>query len=277
MELRGAVAVVTGAGSGLGRALVGVLADAGALPLVLELRPERVERTVAELRGAGHEAAGWACDVGDRNAVAEVFRAIGDRHGRVDLLVNNAGRSALVPFLDLTDEEIDWVTGPNLSGVVHCIRAAAPLMRRGSRIVNVTSVSGRVPTPGEAYYSAMKAAVVSLSETLEAELRARGIGVTVVLPGEMSTALFLDHPSWELRPDWQRRMEVPPARVAAAIVRAVRRDRFEVVYPRSMRLTLLAQRVAPTWFRRGVALYYRTIERRISRSEDGPRRPARGV
>jgi hypothetical protein len=72
-------------------------------------------------------------------------------------------------------------------------------------------------------------------------------------------------------------MEVPPERVAAAIVRAVRRDRFEVVYPRSMRLTLLAQRIAPRWFRRGVALYYRTIERRISRSEDGSRRPARGV
>jgi len=266
MELRGAVAVVTGAGSGLGRALVELLADAGALPLVLDLRPERVERMVAELRGAGHEAAGWACDVGDRRAVSEVFRTIGDRHGRIDLLVNNAGRSALVPFLELTDDEIDWMTGPNLSGVVHGIRAAAPLMRRGSRIVNVTSVSGRVPTPGEAYYSAMKAAVVSLSESLEAELRPRGIGVTVVLPGEMSTALFLEHPSWELRPDWQQRMEVPPERVAAAIVRAVRRDRFEVVYPRSMRLTLLAQRIAPTWFRRGVALYYRTIERRISRS-----------
>jgi len=275
MELSGAVAVVTGAGSGLGRALVGLLADAGALPLVVELRPDRVERTVAELRQAGHEGAGWACDVADRRAVAEVFRTIGDRHGRIDLLVNNAGRSALVPFLDLTDDEIDWMTGPNLSGVIHCIRAAAPLMRPGSRIVNVTSVSGRVPTPGEAYYSAMKAAVVSLSESLEAELRTRGIGISVVLPGEMSTGLFREHPSWELRPDWQQRMEVPPERVAAAILRAVRRDRFEVVHPRSMRLTLLAQRIAPTWFRRGVGLYYRTIERRISRSEASCPRPSR--
>ena len=95
-------------------------------------------------------------------------------------------------------------------------------MSRGSRIVNVTSVSGRVPTPGEAFYSACKAAVVSLSEALEAELAGRGIGVTVVLPGEMSTALFAEHPSWERRPAFQRRMEIPPERVAEAIVRAVR-------------------------------------------------------
>jgi len=105
-------------------------------------------------------------------------------------------------------------------------------MSRGSRIVNVTSVSGRVPTPGEAFYSACKAAVVSLSEALEAELAGRGIGVTVVLPGEMSTALFAEHPSWERRPAFQRRMEIPPERVAEAIVRAVRlaSDRDSVNY-----------------------------------------------
>jgi len=264
MKLQGAIAVITGGGSGLGAALARELAAAGAVPVILDLRTERVAQVVRELEGAGAPAAGWVCDVGARAQVASTFGEIGVRFGRVDLLVNCAGRSLLRAFLDMTDDDIDWVLGPNLLGVVYTIRAAARLMPPGSRIVNVTSVSGRVPTPGEAFYSAAKAAAVSLSESLTAELATRGIGVTVVLPGEMSTALFAEHPSWELRPDFQRRMEQPPERVAKAIVRAVRTGRFEVVAPAYMRVVLLLQRIAPGLFRRGVGRYYtRLVEPRI--------------
>ena len=204
MRLKDVVAVVTGGGSGLGEALAYRLARAGARLAVIDLRAERAVQVAGALGRAGHDAAALAVDVGDRAAVARAFAHIGDRFGRVDLLVNCAGRSMLVPFLDMTDDDLDWVLGPNFLGVVYCIRAAVPLMSRGSRIVNVTSVSGRVPTPGEAFYSACKAAVVSLSEALEAELAGRGIGVTLVLPGEMATSLFAEHPSWERRPAWQR-------------------------------------------------------------------------
>jgi meso-butanediol dehydrogenase/(S,S)-butanediol dehydrogenase/diacetyl reductase len=266
MKLHGAVAVVTGGGSGLGEALAYRLARAGARPMVLDLRAERAERVADELRRRACDAAALVADVGDRAAVARTFAKIGERFGRVDLLVNCAGRSMLVPFLEMTDDDLDWVLGPNLMGVVYCTRAAVPLMPRGSRIVNVTSVSGRVATPGEAFYSACKAAVVSLSESLEAELAGRGIGVTVVLPGEMSTALFAEHPSWERRPDFQRRMEVPPDQVAAVIVRAIRKNRFEVVERMSMRAALLVQRAAPRLFRRGVARYWRALEPHIGRS-----------
>ncbi len=264
MKLQGAVAVVTGGGSGLGAALSRELAAAGAVPIILDLRPDRVEQVVRALELAGATAAGWVCDVAERRQVEATFAEIETRFGRVDLLVNCAGRSMLRAFLDMTDADLEWVLGPNLLGVVYTMRAAARLMRRGSRIVNVTSVSGRVPTPGEAFYSATKAAVVSLSESLTAELAAREIGVTVVLPGEMSTALFAEHPSWELRPDFQRRMEQPPEHVARAIVRAVRADRFEVVAPAYMRAVLLLQRIAPGLFRRGVGKYYsRLVEPRI--------------
>jgi NAD(P)-dependent dehydrogenase (short-subunit alcohol dehydrogenase family) len=265
VKLAGAVAVVTGGGSGLGAALGRQLAAAGAVPVILDLRPERVDRLVGELERARAQVAGWVCDVADRGQVEATFAAIEARFGRVDLLVNCAGRSMLRPFLEMSDDDLDWVLGPNLLGVVHTIRAAARRMPRGSRIVNVSSVSGRVPTPGEAFYSAAKAAVVSLSESLAAELASRGIGSTLVLPGEMSTALFAEHPSWELRPDFQRRMEQPPERVARAIVRALRSDRFEVVSPRSMRAVLLLQRVAPRLFRRGIGWYYtRLLEPRIA-------------
>ena len=271
MRLKDVVAVVTGGGSGLGEALAYRLARAGARLAVIDLRAERAVRVAGALGRAGHDAAALAVDVGDRAAVARAFAQIGDRFGRVDLLVNCAGRSMLVPFLDMTDDDLEWVLGPNFLGVVYCIRAAVPLMSRGSRIVNVTSVSGRVPTPGEAFYSACKAAVVSLSEALEAELAGRGIGVTVVLPGEMSTALFAEHPSWERRPAWQRRMEIPPERVAEAIVRAVGRDRFEVVDRASMRAALLVQRAAPRLFRRGVARYWRALEPLIGRGAPASR------
>ncbi len=171
-----------------------------------------------------------------------------------------------MPFLDMSEEDLDWVLGPNFLGVVYTIRAAVRWMQPGSRIVNVTSLSGRIPTPGEAFYSAAKAATVSLSESLDAELAGRGIRVTVVLPGEMSTGLFAEHPSWEKRPDFQRRMEVPPERIARAILRALRRGRFEVVSPASMRWTLVLQRLAPRAFRLGVKRFYRKVfEPRIAR------------
>jgi short-subunit dehydrogenase len=139
-------------------------------------------------------------------------------------------------------------------------------MPPGSRIVNISSVSGWIPTPGEAFYSAAKAAVASLSDSLIGELRSRRIGVTLVLPGEMSTALFAEHPSWELRPDFQRRMEIPPERVASAVLRAVVRERSDVVVPAYLRAPLLLNRLFPRLFRRWVEWsYYRGLEPRIRR------------
>ena len=147
---------------------------------------------------------------------------------------------------------------------MNSIRAAVPWMPAGSRIVNVASISGRVATPGEAFYSAIKTAVASLSESLQAELAGRGIAITVVLPGEMTTGLFDEHDSWQARPDFQRRMEIPADRVARAIVRGIRKRSFEVVEPSYMRLVLLLQRLAPRAFRWGVRRYYlRVLEPRL--------------
>lgn len=278
-SLRDCVAVITGGGSGLGEELALGLARCGARPVIVDLRPDRVERVVARLGEAGADAGGWACDVGKRDEVARVFSAVGRRFGRIDILVNCAGRSMLRPFLDMTDEDLDWVLGPNLLGVAYCIRSAVPWMPPGSRIVNVSSVSGAVPTPGEAFYSAAKAAVVSLSGSLEAELHGRGIGLTVVLPGEMSTALFAEHPSWRLRPAFQRGMEVAPARVARAVIRAIERGRGEVIVPWYMRLVVLLYRLGPRPFRWGVAVfYYRPLAERIS-TANAPRRygPVNGM
>ena len=266
MKLEGAVSVVTGAGSGLGAALIHQLADAGVVPVVIDLRPERVQETVDAMKARGLEVRGWTCDVGLRDQVATTFEQIGSHFQRIDLLVNCAGRSMLVPFLDMSDEDLDWIAEPNFWGVVNCTRAAVRWMPSGSRIVNVSTVSAGIPTPGEAFYSAAKASVASLTQSLQSELRSRGIALTHVLPGEMSTALFSEHASWELRPAFQRRLEIPPERVAARIVRAVLRDRAEVVVPWHMRVPLFLNRLFPRLWRRWMYWsYYRRLEPRIRR------------
>ena len=116
MNLEGAVAVVTGGGSGLGAALVRCLADAGAVPVILDVKAARVEQVLEEIRGEQPSAAGWTCDVGERDQVADTFAAINGRFGRIDLLVNCAGTSMLRPFLEMTEADLDWIARPNHLG-----------------------------------------------------------------------------------------------------------------------------------------------------------------
>ena len=104
MKLEGAIVVVTGAGSGLGAALVTQLAEARAVPIVVDLRADRVQRMVDAMKGRRIDFPGWTCDVGQREQVKKTFSEIGSHFQRIDLLINCAGRSMLRPFLDMTDE-----------------------------------------------------------------------------------------------------------------------------------------------------------------------------
>ena len=262
-----AVCVVTGGGSGLGACLVKMLAKRGAKIIILDLRKDRMDESLVELHEQGIDAMAWECDVADREKVKQIFQKIVDRFGQIDLLINCAGRSLLVPFMDMTDEEMDWVTAPNLFGVINCIRAAVPSMPQGSRIINITSVSGKVPTPGEAHYSAMKMAIASLTESLQIEFKRRGIGMMAVFPGEMTTGLYAEHASWEKRPDFQRNMEVPPEVVAGAVIKGIEKNKTQVTSPFSMAASMVVYRFFPKLFQKGVErIYYKPIEDVISLS-----------
>ena len=188
-ELAGQVAIVTGAAGGLGRAIVAGLAGAGAVVIAEDIAPEVVELetadgTVVALRGDVAQAA---------TAEAAVALAL-ERHGRLDVLVNNAGRIVFKSLLDTTDEDFDGLMATNARGTfVHC-RAAVPALERSpaAAIVNVASISGLVGLADQSAYCATKGAIVQLTRALAIECASRGVRVNAVAPGAISTPLLLE-------------------------------------------------------------------------------------
>jgi NAD(P)-dependent dehydrogenase (short-subunit alcohol dehydrogenase family) len=188
------VAVVTGGGQGIGAACAQALGEAGAIVVVAELLPERVEAAVAALRKLGIDAAGVVLDVTRSAQVDEVASAVSKRHGRVDILVNNAGvAQSNVPAEDTSDAHWRFHMEVNVDGLFWCCRAFGRHMlaqRRGS-IVNIGSMSGYIvnkPQP-QAFYNASKAAVHQLTKSLAAEWGKRGVRVNAVAPTYIETPL----------------------------------------------------------------------------------------
>lgn len=177
------VAVVTGAGSGIGEAIAGRLVDEGCRVVVFDRDVEAAERVAADI-GASVKVV----DVSDRSALHEALAQVGEQHGPLRWLVNNAGVGNLKHLHDYTEQEVDLIWRVNVSGTFWGIQSASRLMGEGSSILNVASVSGVRPTRGEAPYSAAKAAVVALTQAAALELAPR-IRVNCVSPGFVRTPL----------------------------------------------------------------------------------------
>lgn len=195
VSLSGQVALVTGASQGIGRAIAVALGRAGAQVACVARNRQKLEAVVAEIAGAGGQAAAWECDVTNAEQINSVVDAVVEKWQRLDILVNNAGitRDTLVPRM--TDEDWDQVIATNLRGAFLFTRAATrPMMQqRYGRIINITSVSGLVGNPGQANYSASKAGLIGFTQTVSRELGGRKVTVNAVAPGfiesEMSAAL----------------------------------------------------------------------------------------
>jgi 2-hydroxycyclohexanecarboxyl-CoA dehydrogenase len=185
----GKVAVVTGAGRGIGRAIAEVLAAEGATVVATDVDGASAEETAAALGG---DALGLATDVADRGAVDAVVATVRERHGRIDVLVNNAGWDKVGPFVDSDPADWDRIIAINLYGVLHTSRAVLPVMiaQGGGRVVNLASDAGRVGSSGEAVYSAAKGGVIAFTKTTARETARHGITVNCVCPGPTDTALF---------------------------------------------------------------------------------------
>jgi NAD(P)-dependent dehydrogenase (short-subunit alcohol dehydrogenase family) len=182
------VAIVTGAGAGIGADTARLLAEQGARVAVLDLQLDAADHVAGELRRQGHEAMAVQADVADEEDVRAAVDQIVARTGRIDVLVNNAGLALQGRLIDTSVEEWERVLDVNLRGTFLMIKHAAPRMSEAASIVNVASVAALMAVPGAAAYTAAKGGVVSLTRVAAAEL-APTVRVNCVCPGTTLTAM----------------------------------------------------------------------------------------
>lgn len=237
MEIRDAVAVVTGGASGIGRATVRELAQRGARVVVADVHEDRLEEVRVEIEEMGGRVLTVRCDVAFDDQVEHLRNEALEEMGRVDIVMNNAGVVAMGPPERMTMEEWDWILQVNVYGVIRGVRAFLPhMLERGSgHIVNTASLAGLFAYAWDSVpYITGKFAVAGFTEALALYARPLGVGVSLVCPGLVDTNLGetarfvgVDDPS-----AWVKEIQLPPAvapeEVATRVVDAVSEDRFLV-------------------------------------------------
>ena len=189
MGLEGQTAVVTGASSGIGRAVARALATEGASVVVTARRADRLSEVVEEITAAGGEALAVAADVAEEGDVDRLHNATVERFGTVDVLVNNVGVGSYGPLESMTVEDYDWMMRSNVRTSFLCTQRFLPAMlERGSgQVCFIGSVAGLKGLPGESVYCASKFAQMGFAQALDYETRERGVKVSVVAPGGVNT------------------------------------------------------------------------------------------
>lgn len=230
-DVRGTLALVTGGGGGIGRAICLALADEGARVLAVDIAGDAAEKTAAECSERGSEAHGLVCDVADAAAVQDLATRVHDTWGPLDILVNNAGVGMGGRWADLTLDDWNWIRGINLDGVVHgCMAFGPPMVERGrGHVVNLSSMLGLVPHAKAQAYCTTKAAVLMLSQCLRADWGLSGVGVTAVCPGGVNTSIMANGRTLGDGADEENLTKAfakarPPEAVARQVLEAIRRN-----------------------------------------------------
>jgi len=249
-------AVITGAGSGLGRAMALDLAGRGASLMVSDIVQSSAEETAELVRAQGAQAEAMRCDVTDRDSVFALVDETEMRLGGIDLLANNAGVAIGGPFDEISIEDWRWAVDINLWGVVYGCQAAIPKMRAQGHgyIVNVASAAGLLAPPSLSAYNVTKAGVVSLSETLYAEYKTQGIRVAVLCPTFFRTNIIEAMRGATTKKEdaqvirWMERSKVQAPGVAKEAIDAVRDGKLYVQPMREGRMAWRLKRTAPQRF-----------------------------
>jgi 3-oxoacyl-[acyl-carrier protein] reductase len=203
MNLDGRVALVTGSGQGIGRAVARRLAEAGATVVVNDIG-EAVEAVAEEIRALSRPSLAVAADVSQSEDVAGMMETVVNTYGRIDILVNNAGINRDQLVMRMSDEDWDQVIGVDLRSVFLCTRAALRHMvkQRWGRIVSISSVVGVVGNRGQANYASAKAGVIGFTRTVAKEVASRGITANAVAPGFIDTGM-----TQALDEDWKQQLK----------------------------------------------------------------------
>ena len=270
----GKVALVTGAASGLGRAIAVAFAEAGSDLVVADVDEVGLKETAGMVEAAGGRCMRQRVDVSDREQMEEMAEAVLEKFGRVDILVNNAGVAVGGELSDIPIEDIEWIVGVNLMGEVYGTRLFLPgMVERGrGHIVNVSSLSGLAVLPFHIPYTTTKFGITGFTEALWIEAGRHGVGVTLVCPGAIKTAIMSKarlHASDAVRERvegwWTRRLEErgsDPEEVARRVLDAVRRNRFLLITGFESHLLYNLRRLFPGLTRRLVAAVTRLISRK---------------
>jgi NAD(P)-dependent dehydrogenase (short-subunit alcohol dehydrogenase family) len=265
--LANGVAVVTGAGSGIGRGLARQLAVAGSALALADIDEAGLQQTAASLSERGVQLTTHVMDVSDESAMQAFAQEVTAKHGRVTMLINNAGVALHGRFEEISLDDLRWLMGINFWGVVHGVKYFLPLLKREPRahIVNISSVFGFVAPAGQSAYSASKFAVRGFTEALRHELDGTSVFVSCVHPGGIRTPIARRARLGANTPPASRDEAVArfdrltptmPDAAAARILEGVERCEPRILIGRDARQIDILQRLRP-------GTYWKTLARRI--------------
>ena len=248
-DIQGTRAIITGASSGIGRAIAKELARQGGKVVCMARREDRLQSLATEIEAGGGSVVCVAGDVTDVESRKRGIEAAVSHFGGLDILVNNAGVGAVGPFASSDPERVRRIMEVNFFALVEMTRLALPHLKQGRApiIVNVSSILGRRGVPHNSEYTASKFAVHGFSESIRAELAGSGVDVLVVSPGTTETEFFDNVLESKGGPKWPEHAAVGADAVARATVRAIRRGSHEITPYLWGKVLVLMNRVSP-WF-----------------------------
>jgi short-subunit dehydrogenase len=271
LDMDGGVAVITGAASGIGAALAESLAKRGMHAALVDRDTDGLEATAQRVRAHGLQATTHAVDVTDRAALAGLPHAVVQAPGRATVLVNNAGVALGGSFLQVQEDDFDWLMAINFEAVVRLTRGFLPILsrERAAQVVNVSSIFGIVAPPGQTAYCASKFAVRGFSESLrhELEMASSPVGVTLVHPGGVRTSIAQSaKPPQDVTPAqeaeykrlWQAVLRMPAQEAGEIIARGIERREKRILVGKDARQAAFLQRLFPVG-------YWKLMAREIGR------------